>query len=438
MSASLRRSPPRLILVAGSALALLVLATWLVPQWIDWNRFRPYLESAGSRALGMPVRMAGRAGLTLLPSIALTARDAQVLDDAGAVVASVRRLRVGISLLPLLGGAVRVRRLDLVQPRIQIERSSDGRFNVAQLRQAAALLGALDRGTASISGGTVHFLDRRTGSSFEATDIAFTLTPRGGRFEVDPASMKLFGGEAKGSIRVDLSGARPAYEVRGALAGFRIEQFLGTLTSKPPAEGVMNLTASVSMHGEPDRSLLESLTGEISLRGENLELVGNDLDREIGRFESSQSFSLVDVGAVFLAGPIGLAVTKGYDLASLFRGSGGRSSIRTLVSDWKVERGVARATDVAMATSRNRIALTGGLDLANERFADVTIAVVDANGCARVRQAVHGTFAAPIVEKPHLLASISGPLLKLYRQTRALLPAGACDAFYSGSVAPPR
>ena len=133
-----------------------------------------------------------------------------------------------------------------------------------------------------------------------------------------------------------------------------------------------------------------------------------------------------------------MAVTKGYNFASLFEGSGGRSRIRTLVSDWSVERGVARAKDVALATSENRIALQGRLDFVNQRFADVTVAVIDATGCARALQAIHGSFAKPMVEKPRVLMSLAGPWIKLYKRVRGLFPAGPCEVFYSGSVAPPR
>lgn len=103
----------------------------------------------------------------------------------------------------------------------------------------------------------------------------------------------------------------------------------------------------------------------------------------------------MDAGAFFFAGPVGLAVTKGYDVASIFQGSKGRSEIRTLVSGWKVERGVAQAQDLAMATNENRGVLHGGLDFVNKRFDDVTVALIDAKGCAKVKQKIRGTFQPP-------------------------------------------
>lgn len=191
------------------------------------------------------------------------------------------------------------------------------------------------------------------------------------------------------------------------------------------------------MQGRTRRQLVESASGELSLRGQDLKLLSTDLDRALARFESSQTFNLVDIGAVFFAGPVGLAVTRGYSFAGLFAGSGGTSTIGTLVSDWKVEHGVAHATDVAMATAKNRIALWGGLDFVGQRFADVTVAVVNDKGCATVKQTLSGPFASPVVEKPRVLTSIAGPVLKLVRQTRQLFPAGPCVLSYSGSVPPP-
>src|SRR4030065_897325 len=108
--------------------------------------------------------------------------------------------------------------------------------------------------------------------------------------------------------------------------------------------------------------------GEVSLGGETLPLDGVALDRKVSRFEASQSFNLVDVGAFFIAGPFAPLITKGYDFASLFRGSGGSTTIRALVSDWQVEDGLARAKDEALPTKKNRIAPKGSLEFVTERF----------------------------------------------------------------------
>jgi AsmA protein len=192
------------------------------------------------------------------------------------------------------------------------------------------------------------------------------------------------------------------------------------------------------MQGKTVKAIRQTLQGQVSLRGRNLILKGRDLDQEFDRFESSQTFNLVDVGAFFFAGPVGLAVTKGYNFASILQGSEGRSEIRTLVSDWKVERGVALSQDVAMATNENRVALQGGLDFVNERFDDVTVALIDAKGCIKAQQKIHGPFKKPVVEQQSTLKSLTGPVVRLLEKIGRLFPGGECEVFYAGSVAPPK
>jgi AsmA protein len=273
---------------------------------------------------------------------------------------------------------------------------------------------------------------------FAVSDMKVSVAGKHGVFDLKPITMRIFGGQGSGSIRVDFSGAAPLYHARYSLSQFHIEEFFKTLSSKKIAEGSMDFSANLSMQGKTANEMKQSVDGECSLRGENLTLDGSDLDREFARFESSQNFSLMDAGAFFYLGPLGLAATKGYDFAGIFRGSGGSSEIRTLVSNWKIERGVAQTQDVAMATNQNRIALIGRLDFVNEQFDDMTMALLDAQGCAKVRQKIRGTFQKPVVEKPSVLKSLAGPALKLLKKGRDLFPGGECEVFYAGSVAPPK
>ena len=69
---------------------------------------------------------------------------------------------------------------------------------------------------------------------------------------------------------------------------------------------------------------------------------------------------------------------EGYNFASTSKGLSVDSSIRKLVSNWKVEHGQAQAQDVAMVTDENRIALQGRLNFVNETFDDVIVALIDA------------------------------------------------------------
>ena len=180
-----------------------------------------------------------------------------------------------------------------------------------------------------------------------------------------------------------------------------------------------------------------SWRAHFALRGKDLVLRGRDLDQVFARFEASQNFNLVDVGAVFFAGPLGLLVTKGFNFAGVLQESAGNTEIRMLVSEWKVEHGVAHAQDVAMATKENRVALRGGLDLVNNRFDGVAVALVDAKGCVSVRQEIRGTFKDPVIDKPNPITTLTGPALRLLKKGRQLFSGAQCNVFYAGSVAAP-
>ncbi|HLN90749.1 MAG TPA: AsmA family protein, partial [Patescibacteria group bacterium] len=269
------------------------------------------------------------------------------------------------------------------------------------------------------------------------TDLKAPMAGKDGVLDLDPVTMRLFGGQGSGSLRADLSGPVPNYNVRYSLSRFRIEEFFKALSPKKVAEGSMDFSSSLSTRGKTANEMTRNANGEFSLRGESLTLDGVDLDRTFSRYEASQNFNLVDVGAFFIAGPFGPLITKGYNFGSIFVGSGGSSRIRVLVSGWKVERGIAQAKDVAMATNENRIALVGSLDFVNERFNDVTVAVVDGEGCAKVRQKIRGPFRKPEVEKASVLKTAAGPILSVFKQAGKLL-GGPCEVFYAGSVAPPK
>jgi AsmA protein len=470
----------KIILFAVSGfVGLLVFVAAALLLFVDANAYRPRLEAAVSGALGMEVRVNGRLGIGFFPGLLVTLEDVHI-RHRGADVASAQEAQLGIDLLPLLRKEVRVGKIVLMHPRFSIERDRDGRFNFEKPETAEGTLPAMDLAKVSLSDGTLLYVDKQSGDGFEAvncnldvhrlrlaggkspdlmknlsftavlgcgeirkndftvSDVKFSADGKNGVFDLKPVTIRVFGGQGSGSIQADFLGAVPLYHVRYSLSQFHIEEFLKTLSPKKVAEGSMDFSANLSMQGKTVNEMKQTVDGDISLRGENLTLDGHDLDRVISRFESSQNFNLVDVGALFFAGPFGLVVTKGYGFASIFRGSGGRSEIRTLVSDWKVERGVARAQNAAMTTNKNRIALQGGLDFVNERFNDMTVAVIDAQGCAAVRQKIHGSFQKPVVEKPSILKSLTGPALTLLKKGRDLLPGEECKVFYAGSVAPPK
>lgn len=463
----------------GAFIGLLVLAAIALSLFLDVNAYKPRLEAAVSGMMGMEVKVGGPLAIDFLPDLLVTLKDVHV-RNRGTEVVSARAARVGVEFLPLLHKEVRIRHIALENPNLSIEKGSDGKFNFERLEHPKGPLPDRDLGHVSVSDGTFRYLDKPSGEGFEAadcsldasrlqlldrkgpgivkylsltaeivcgevrtenrtaSDLKVSVAGQRGVFDLQPLTLRAFAGQGSGSIRADFTGAVPRYQVRYALSQLHIGEFLKTLSPKIRAEGSMDFSANLSMQGKTMNTLRQTMEGQFSLRGKDLILNGRDLDRQFARYESSQNFNLVDVGALFFVGPVGLAVTKGFNFASIFQGSEGRSEIRTVVSDWKVERGVAYSQDVAMATNENRVALQGELDFVNQRFAHMTMALIDAKGCIRAQQQIHGDFKKPVFERVSTVKSLAGPVARLLKKLGSLFPGGECDVFYAGSVAPPK
>ena len=466
-------STPRRIILYGviGFVGLCVLAAAVLLFLVDTEVYKARLEAAASRASGMEVSVGGRLGVAVFPRLLLTLEDVHVRDQ-GVEVASAKEARVAIGLLPVLKRQLRVEKIALKSPTISIETGGAA--------AAAATLPELDWPNVTLSDATINYSDKQSGDAlhgaacsgdihglrypggkfsdllkrasftaqlvctevrsdgFAVSELALSAEAANGVLDLKPVTTRVFGTRGTGSVHAEFSGAVPSYQVSYSLLQFPIEEFFKTRSLDKLASGRMDFSADLSMRGVGTKAMRQSMKGQVSLRGTHLTLQGSDLDQQISRFESSQNFNLLDVGAFFFAGPLGLAVTKGYDFATIAQGQGGSSTIRTLVSDWRVERGVAQAQDVAMATRENRIALQGGLDFVNDRFDGVTVAVIDAKGCATVRQKISGTFGNPVVEQPNLLRSLTGPARRLLQKGGELFGGGQCDVFYAGAVAAPR
>jgi len=273
---------------------------------------------------------------------------------------------------------------------------------------------------------------------FEAGNIRATITGRDGVFEISPFTMEFFGGTAAGSLTANVKRAGPVFNLHYAASHFNFDTFLRAFSGKKIIEGQMDFSLDIITKGSSTEEMIKRMNGKASLRGNNLLLHGLDLDSLLSKMEESQNFSLVDVGAFFLAGPLGSVLTKGYSFAGVYRETmGGRGTIRKFVSVWRIENGVARAEDVALSTRENRVAMKGGLNFVNSRFDNVTVAALDGKGCAKFSQEIHGPFKNPRTEKINILTTIAGPALKLLDTAQKFIGLSECRVFYKGSVRHP-
>jgi uncharacterized protein involved in outer membrane biogenesis len=463
----------RLTLIVLTALLLLAaLAVFLLSRVDTKSRF----EAVVSEATGLEAAVDGAVAIGFFPTLHVALKDV-TLKNKELQIASIGEADVGVELWPLLRRQLRIKRLDLRNVNIEVERDRNGRFSFADPSQAERAMPATSVGRLSLAKVSLRYINRRSDKEIKATDcnvdgtdvqltegnsadimehlafaahvvcaevrndrfvgtgVDFSVAGERGVFKFRPVTMQIMNGRGSGIIDADFTGAMPAYRVHYAVTQLHVEDLFKSLVSGKVGEGVLDFSADLSMRGHDAIEMTRTAQGEASLRGRDLRIAIGNLDEKLSNYESSQNFNLVDVGAFLLAGPLGTVATKGYNFASNFQGTKGNTEIRILVSQWKVENGVAHAQDVAMATKENRLAMKGALDFVNDNFDDVTVAILDHKGCARVEQRIRGPFSKPEVEKPNVLASLTGPLRSLFGKARKLL-GGKCAVFYEGSVLP--
>ncbi len=471
--------PVRFLLYSVAALfGIIVLGVVAVLLFFDVNAYKPKLEAVASDLSGMQVTLGGKLNIGFFPDVSVVLHDVHV-RNRGSDLVDAGRVVVGIDVLPLMHSQVRVHALSLQHVSVTIERDRDGHFNFQNPGTKPGLLPGVQLAGVSISDAALHYVDKQSGMRLEfggcdvdlgtarltggssadflknlslkahvdcaklqtgdvtATGLAFPLTAEGGLIDAKPVTMVVFGGQGSGSLHAGLSGDTPVYRLDYSIAGFDAQKALQTVASHGKATGKLDFSTRLSLQGTASKPIGRRADGTVSLHAENLTLPGINLDDSIENFKSSQSFNLVDAGAFLLVGPFGVALTKGYDFASITQATQGGTHIRKLVSDWRVENGLVKAQDVAMATEKNRVAVKGAMDLVNGRYNDLTVAVVNARGCALVEQRIHGSFAHPVIEQPNILQTMVAPAVKLFGKVRDLLPHDKCEVFYTGSVAAP-
>jgi uncharacterized protein involved in outer membrane biogenesis len=477
----------RLWIVFGGFAAALALAILALVLLVDINRYKPRLESAASEALGLKVRIRGEMKVEFFPPLGLSLADLEVRRDSEDVL-RVERVRARLEILPLLWGQVRIRGLGFVRPVLPIQRTSAGPFDFERylyrpLRNAREVLpGTFDRlEEISATGGKISYVSKDQAIRIDADgidlaihdvvfrgmfgddpfrNVSFTgtakvaraaignaeasvidcgLKAKNGNYEIQTATLQAFGGTGEGSIWVNLEESIPMIQARYSLKGFRVEQLSAEFGRK---RGVLNGTADLSanlfMKGEHPDEWARTATGDVSWTGNDLAGLDFDPDAILSASGEGKGISFARTASLLLPTPPFPAAAgdlTGRDI--LGKNGEGEGTVRALASTWTVKNGVFEAKDVAFATKRYRLALTGTIDLPGERFDDVTVALVDDRGCVLTGQTIRGPFRVYRVAEAPVSPKKAPPGQNPTGKSEETIPRKECEVFYAGSVTPP-
>lgn len=469
------------LFAAGGLIVLGILLTLFSWAFVDSELIKSHIEETASQAMEMDLKIEGPVTILLLPLPVLRLRDIHMrIGETEWFRASGVNFRIRI--LPLLRGRVEVDRIDFVRPNLQLKQNAPGGFFFFPISfpEISNEGGLLDFRRVRIRDANLNFTDPASGEILEAqgcdltvrnlewgsagsylsdlklpafqshlscgkisydmmelTELEAQVSVQNQRIKISSVNGLLFDGRLTGDGESDLSQVSPTHFFEMELADFRVERFVETFHEGESAEGSLTFKAQLSFSGKTPSEMVASLDGRAELSGTELVLHGLDLNKQLARYETTQAFNLVDVAAFFVAGPGGLVVTRGYGFASLFADTGEQTLIRELISKWDIEKGIARASDVALSTPENRLALAGSLDFVNLQFKDTRVALVDPEGCAVVEQGIKGEFQDPEIEKPHFLVTLVAPLTDIVERGVGLFWGIECEPFYTGELGPP-
>jgi uncharacterized protein involved in outer membrane biogenesis len=470
----------KVLMIAGAVVALIVMAAIVSVLLFDINSYKTHFETAASEATGLDVMINGKMGLSFFP-FGISAHDVHVDSKKGEIL-SLEKLKLGVAFIPLLKKQLKVISCELVKPAATIVKDADGEYNFGNSEKKWTEDGpgtAFSLKKLRLSRGTMVYFDKKTGEKTELKEItlltrdlslvdfsgniiknlSFTgnldcgevrkkdlkiynikspVKMENGVISLMSLTMDIFDAKAEGDVTADKSEVDAVYKINLKVSKLDFEKLQESFGAKKVIGGKGDLVASLVLKEKGSRTLMSSMDGTFSLRGDNLVIYTMDLDKVLSSYETSQEFNLVDLGAFFIAGPLGTVALRGYRYGDVYYQTwGGQGVITQFISHWKIEDGVADATDCALATLHNRIALKGRLNLVSERYDNVTVALLDEKGCAKFEQSIVGSFGSPQIGAVSAVASLTGPITDFYKKAKRFFQVGSCEVFYNGSVRQP-
>ncbi|MEQ8302467.1 MAG: AsmA-like C-terminal region-containing protein [Cyclobacteriaceae bacterium] len=240
----------------------------------------------------------------------------------------------------------------------------------------------------------------------------------------------------QGSLAWDRNLEVPTFKANYDARAVPIESIVREYYSNRLVEGDLNVSLALSGEGRDWSAIKENVSGTIALTSDSLMLYGIDIDDALKKYEKSQKFDLVDVGAVMLAGPLGAVVSKGSDLGKLATinfNDTKRTPITGLLAKWAIHDGLIETEDVALTTPLNRLAFVGQVDFVNDTIPGYTIYVLDKNACSLMDQRIYGKLNDIQVGKLNIAKTLFGSVINFVNA----VVGKDCEPVYSGALLHP-
>lgn len=274
-------------------------------------------------------------------------------------------------------------------------------------------------------------------SSIPKIPIDIDFNAANDQFNLDFSSLRESGNQDKGSLFLDIAKTPPDFEFTYDLVDISIESVLEDYTDRKLMEGTLNASLQFTGSGTNWEEVSTNLRGTVNMTGDSLILYGIDIDNLLRKYQRTQKFNLADVSAIVLAGPIGIAVTKGANFTSLIATADLKPEDKTYVSKvitrWSVDHGVLKTEDAAFSTSSNRLAFEGEFDFINDSIPGFTAYVLDKKGCSLMEQRIYGKMGSVKSGNLKIAKTLLGSVINFINS----VVGDKCEPVYQGEVLHP-
>lgn len=478
--------------IGAVVVAVVVIASIAIKQ-VNPNQYKSDIEKLLNTATDFDWTI-GTIDLSLTPLLTVTFKDVYIRDQKNEILRA-EKVRSKSHILPLLSRHIKIRKFEIINCTAHIEKDAQGKFNFIKKsspspdKKALSLklpVKSLTLHNFLIKNGTLIYSDKKTNTknrvdnldfklgsfkiikNYQLTntlegyfknrglkgklaakkfmannvvirDISSKIISKKGVLEFSPAKATFYGSVLNTSLSIDLFSKAPTIDLQGAAKNCNIEPILKAYKKEAFITGCLNTSIQLTTKGFRKEDILQNLDGNISISGTDLVFNLFDVDKVIEKYEKTQGFSMVDLGGFLILGPFSPILTKGYNASGLYRElDKKKSAITKLVNTWQIRNGIAYTSDVAVASTKNRVAAQGKLDLVQQKFDDFKVAILDTDGCVRFSQTINGPFQKPEVKKADLVTQIFKPVELAIRKSKKLLfKEKACEPFYKGKVSHP-
>jgi AsmA protein len=462
----------------------------------DLNKYKPQIEKKVYEATGKELKINGDIGVSLSP-FGLSVKDIVIKNPKGFSkndMLKLKKVAISLQIMPLLSKQVKVNYVKLEDMNILVEKSKKGLMNLtvgkkeakkaepkSSTKEEQGKLPMVNVNKILLSNINIIYDDKQTKAKAKVTglnitindialngdkDILKALSLKGlmkisnikyDKYNIDnisadfsfkdkvatvsPLKLTMFNSIVDGKLIYNMNGKKPKIYLEDHIAKLDLKNVskLFIKNKKISLDGYVKTDIKLSMTGQTPKDIKRSLTGTIYVVGDNFGINGVDLNKVFKSLDDAKSINKKDIAGFLVAGPLGLALSKGMSGGNMMAGlKGGTTAVKKLIINAPVKNGIITLKDVAMKVGQTRVALKGKIDIFRERFIKVQAGVVGSNGCAKIAEDISGTFSKPKYSTKALTSGVVAntvtSLLGQFTKSASTPKKSNCKVFYNGSV----